>query len=145
MKTISRYIMTLALLLTAVTGAWAVDDLIMKELTVPAEWKTDENPLTADEMTGFKDFSSLTDDEAKALLNSVPTGNVVIIYGAGASSNSLKVVESDGNAVYVTELPLSHSDLFDLKDEYKYYYTSSAAIDVTPVAEPAANTQQWSF
>lgn len=118
--------MTLALLLTAVTGAWATDGVIMKELTVPSEWKTDENPLTADEMTGFKDCSSLTDDEAKALLNSVPTGNVVIIYGVGASSNSFKVVQSYEANVYVAELPLSHSDLFDLKDQSKFYYTTPA-------------------
>jgi hypothetical protein len=122
--------MTLALLLTAVTGAWATDGVIMKELTVPSEWKTDENPLTVDEMTGFKDCSSLTDDEAKALLNSVPTGNVLIIYGAGASSNSFKIVQSNGTKVNVGEMPFPHSSLFDLKNEYKYYYTSSDAIKV---------------
>ena len=134
--------MTLALLLTAVTGAWATDGVIMKELTVPSEWKTDENPLTADEMTGFKDFSSLTDDEAKALLNSVPTGNVVIIYGVGASSNSFKVVQSYEADVHVAELPLSHSDFFDLKDQSKFYYTASDGIEVTPVA---GKTNEWTF
>ena len=133
--------MTLALLLTAVTGAWAVDDLIMKELTVPSEWKTDENPLTADEMTGFKDFSSLTDDEAKALLNSVPTDKVIIFYGTGASSNSFKLVQKNWDQVAVGELPLPHSTLFDLKDDYKFYYTTSDAIEVTPGS--SANT--WTF
>lgn len=133
--------MTLALLLTAVTGAWAVDDLIMKELTVPSEWKTDENPLTADEMTGFKDFSSLTDDEAKALLNSVPTDKVIIFYGTGASSNSFKLVQKNWDQVDVGEIPLPHSTLFDLKDDYKYYYTTSDAIEVTPGS--SANT--WTF
>ena len=122
--------MTLALLLTAVTGAWATDGVIMKELTVPSEWKTDENPLTVDEMTGFKDCSSLTDDEAKALLNSVPAGKVVIIYGVGASSNSFKIVQSNGTLVWVGEIPLPHSTLFDLKDDYKFYYTTSDAIEV---------------
>ena len=137
--------MTLALLLTAVTGAWATDDLIIKELTVPSEWNNDNTSLTVDEMTGFKDFSSLTDDEARALLNSVPTGKVLIIYGAGASSNSFKLVQNNGTKVVVGEVALPHETLFSLKDDFKYYYTASDAIEVTPVAEPAANTKQWTF
>ena len=140
-----KLIMTLALLLTAVTGAWAADGVIMKELTVPSEWNNDATNLTVDEMTGFKDCSSLTDDEAKALLNSVPTGKVLIIYGAGASSNSFKTVINDGTTVDVTETTLPHGNLFLFKDEYKSYYTASDAIEVNPVAEPAANTQQWTF
>jgi hypothetical protein len=112
-----KLMMTLALLLTAVTGAWATDGVIMKELTVPSEWNNDSNtPLTVGEMTGFKDFSSLTDDEAKALLNSVPTGKVFIIYGAGASSNSFKLVQYDGTTTAVGELALSHSDILGFKD-----------------------------
>ncbi len=137
--------MTLALLLTAVTGAWATDGVIMKELTVPSEWNNDETLLTVDEMTGFKDFSSLTEDEAKALLNSVPAGKVLIIYGAGASSNSFKTVINDGTTVDVGETTLPHGNLFLFIDEYKYYYTTSDAIEVIPVAEPAANTKQWTF
>ena len=134
--------MTLALLLTAVTGAWA-DDLIIKELTVPSEWNNDDTPLTVDEMTGFKDCSSLTEDEAKALLNSVPADYVLIIYGAGASSNSFKLVQKSGADVAVGELALPHSAIFGHKDKsnYKYYYTASDAIEVTPGS--SANT--WTF
>ena len=43
----------LALLLTAATGAWAEDGVIMKELTVPSEWNNDGTNLTVDEMTGI--------------------------------------------------------------------------------------------
>ena len=142
-----KLMMTLALLLTAVTGAWARGGVIMKELTVPSEWNNDETLLTVDEMTGFKDFSSLTNDEAKALLNSVPTGKVLIIYGAGASSNSFKAVLKDeptADAV-VDEMAFPHESLFRQKDDYKYYYTAEPPIEVIPVAEPAANTQQWTF
>lgn len=133
--------MTLALLLTAVTGAWAADGVTLKELTVPSEWKTDENPLTAADLPGFKDCSSLTDDEAKALLNSVPTDKVIIFYGTGASSNSFKLVQKNWDQVAVGEIPFPHSTLFDLKDDYKYYYTTSDAIEVTPGS--SANT--WTF
>ena len=138
----AKILITLALLLTAVTGAWAADGVIMKELTVPSEWNNDNTSLTVDEMTGFKDFSSLTEDEAKALLNSVPAGKVLIIYGAGASSNSFKLVQSNGVQVAVGETPLSHSQLFSLKDQYKYYYTTSDAIEVKPVA---GKTNEWTF
>ena len=124
--------MTLALLLTAVTGAWAEDGVILKELTVPSEWNIDGTNLTVDEMTGFKDCSSLTDDEAKALLNSVPADYVVIIYGAGASSNSLKLVVYNGTEVNVGEMALPHSSIFGLKVDYnsKIYYTASDALTV---------------
>ena len=141
----AKILMTLALLLTAVTGAWATDGVIMKELTVPSEWNGAVTNLTVDDLPGFKDFSSLTDDEAKALLNSVPAGNVLIIYGAGASSNSFKIVQSNGTKVAVGESPLSHKSIFDYKDNYKFYYTTSDAIEVIPVAVPAANTKQWTF
>ena len=145
MKKFKKLTMTLALLLTAVTGAWATDGVIIKELTVPSEWKDDNTSLTVDEMTGFKDFSSLTDDEAKALLNSVPTGKVIIIYGAGASSNSFKLVEYNGTIVNVGEIALPHVTIFSFNVDHKFYYTASDAIEVTPVAEPAANTKQWTF
>ena len=119
--------MTLALLLTAVTGAWATDGVIIKELTVPSEWNGDDTPLTADEMTDFKDFSSLTDDEAKALLNSVPAGKVIIFYGTGASSNSFKAVQSNEGKVEVGETPIAHSNLFVMKyNNFKFYYTTPA-------------------
>ena len=134
--------MTLALLLTAVSGAWAADGLNLKELTVPAEWNHDDDTyLTAADLPGFKDCSSLTDDEAKALLNSVPTDKVIIFYGTGASSNSFKLVQKNWDQVDVGEIPLPHSTLFDLKDDYKYYYTTSDAIEVTPGS--SANT--WTF
>ena len=122
--------MTLALLLTAVTGAWATDDVILKELTVPSEWNNDKTYLTVDEMTGFKDCSSLTEDEAKALLNSVPTGNVVIFYGAGASSNSIKFVQHSGDDVDVADNPVTHDDVFYIKNDFKFYYTAEPAITV---------------
>ena len=122
--------MTLALLLTAVTGAWATDDVILKELTVPSEWNNDKTYLTVDEMTGFKDCSSLTEDEAKALINSVPTGNVVIFYGAGASSNSIKFVQHFGDDVDVADIPVTHDDVFYIKNDFKFYYTAEPAITV---------------
>ena len=45
--------MTLALLLTAVTGAWAQSSLGVKELAVPATWNGDNTPLTAADLPGL--------------------------------------------------------------------------------------------
>ena len=130
MKQLKKTLLTLVALLAVTTGAWATDGVIIKELTVPSEWNNDNTSLTFDEMTGFKDCSSLTDDEAKALINSVPTNIVFIIYGAGASSNSFKLVQYDGTydetTVAVGELALSHSDILGYKNNfnYKIYYTA---------------------
>ena len=74
MKTISRYIMTLALLLTAVTGAWA-QSYEAKVFDVPASWAEDETKFSAADLP--KDFVQITKDEAKAL--AVPDGIVILI------------------------------------------------------------------
>ena len=46
MQNIKKYFMTLALLLTAVTGAWAQTAFKVVEFKVPADWETDNNPVT---------------------------------------------------------------------------------------------------
>ena len=123
--------MTLALLLTAVTGAWAQSTLNVVEFDVPDEWAGDKTAFTvADFPADFVDYSTLTDDEAKALLNSVPTGNVIIIYGAGASSNSIKFVQHFGDDVDVADNPVTHDDVFSIKNDSKFYYTAEPPVTV---------------
>ena len=68
--------MTLALLLTAVTGAWA-QSYEAKVFDVPASWAEDQTNLSAADLP--KDFVQITKDEAKAL--AVPDGIVILIYG----------------------------------------------------------------
>lgn len=68
--------MTLALLLTAVTGAWA-QSYEAKVFDVPASWEEDQTYLSAADLP--KDFVQITKDEAKAL--AVPDGTVLLIYG----------------------------------------------------------------
>ena len=68
--------MTLALLLTAVTGAWA-QSYEAKVFDVPASWAEDETPRSAADLP--KDFVQITEEEAKAL--AVPDGIVILIYG----------------------------------------------------------------
>ena len=67
--------MTLALLITAVGGAWA-QSYEAKVFDVPASWASDETYLSAADLP--KDFVQITNEEAKAL--AVPDGNVLLIY-----------------------------------------------------------------
>ena len=85
--------MTLALLLTAVTGAWA-QSYEAKVFDVPASWTEDNTYLSAADMP--KDFVQITKDEAMAL--AVPDGPVVLIYGF-VGENVLMMVFDNGTAI----------------------------------------------
>ena len=85
--------MTLALLLTAVTGAWA-QSYEAKVFDVPASWTGDETPISAADLP--KDFVQITKDEAKAL--AVPDGIVMLIYGF-VGENVLMMPFENGTAI----------------------------------------------
>ena len=85
--------MTLALLLTAVTGAWA-QSYEAKVFDVPASWTKDNTYISAADLP--KDFVQITKDEAKAL--AVPDGNVVLVYGF-VGENVLMMAFEDGTAI----------------------------------------------
>ena len=85
--------MTLALLLTAVTGAWA-QSYEAKVFDVPASWTGDETDLSAADLP--KDFVQITKDEAKAL--AVPDGDVVLVYGF-VGENVLMMAFDNGTAI----------------------------------------------
>ena len=78
-----KILMTLALLITAVGGAWAQSSLNVVEFEVPKAWEGDVTLLTAADFPGFKDYSTLTDDEAKAIPNPDPSYNqaIILVYG----------------------------------------------------------------
>ena len=86
--------MTLALLLTAVTGAWA-QSYEAKVFDVPASWTEDNTHISAADLP--KDFVQITKDEAKAL--AVPAdGYVVLIYGF-VGENVLMMAFENGTAI----------------------------------------------
>ena len=85
--------MTLALLLTAVTGAWA-QSYEAKVFDVPASWAEDNTHISAADLP--KDFVQITKDEAKAL--AVPDGDVVLIYGF-VGENVLMMAFENGTAI----------------------------------------------
>ena len=85
--------MTLALLLTAVTGAWA-QSYEAKVFDVPASWTEDNTHISAADLP--KDFVQITKDEAKAL--AVPDGDVVLVYGF-VGENVLMMAFENGTAM----------------------------------------------
>ena len=89
MQNIKKYFMTLALLLTAVTGAWAQSSFGVKEITadmLPASWSTDESAVTADDLAKLG-FMEVTEDEAKTWTGAPQQGNVRLIYTPCKSVN----------------------------------------------------------
>ena len=135
--------MTLALLLTAVTGAWAQTPSV-KLFTVPDEWANDETALTAaDFPADFKDYSTLTDDEAKAIPNPDPSYShpIFLIYGFN-ETGAKYIAWIDGTSV--ENFSLDRYALYVEKKERNskiYYTTASDEVKVTPGS--SANT--WTF
>lgn len=111
--------MTLALLLTAVTGAWAQTAFGVKEITadmLPKSWSTDNSAVTADDLAKLG-FMEVTEAEAQAWTGAPQQGNVRLIYtlcesvnwvngegGYVSSYNSRKIFYSclDGDRIFIT-------------------------------------------
>ena len=89
----AKILITLALLLTAVTGAWA-QSYEAKVFDVPASWEEDNTHISAADLP--KDFVQITKDEAKAL--AVPDGDVVLVYGF-VGENVLMMAFDNGTAI----------------------------------------------
>ena len=133
LKAKHKILMTLALLLTAVTGAWAQSTLNVVELEVPANWETDESPVTAADLTGFK---AVDLNEAKAWTGA-PAGNAILIYAFGDNKVNLVnyangVLGSDGKADFTKKI------VFGMKSNVKFYYTAEPAEPTEP-----AITVEW--
>jgi len=127
-----KILMTLALLLTAVTGAWAQSSLGVKELAVPATWNGDNTPLTAADLPGFK---AVTLAEAQAWKGAPAEGNAILIYAFDDNKPNLVnysngVVGSDGKADFTKKLVSGINA--------KFYYTAESAEPAIDVKWDAA-------
>ena len=133
--------MTLVLLMTAASGAWATSDISRALLSVPNSWEKDQNVfLTAEELPGFK---AVTEEEAA---NWVPTDEDIengafLIYGFDAEGNMLSyatilgapAVKNDpGKMPHNNMYALSHGSMLQVR----FYYTS----DVTLVGDKTEAT-----
>ena len=141
----NKILMTLALLLTAVTGAWAQTPSV-KQFTVPAEWASDETALTAaDFPADFKDYSTLTDDEAKAIPNPDPSYSNPIFLIYGFNETGAKYIAWLNGSTNVENFALLRVDLYAEKTKRNskiYYTTASDEVKVTPVT---GKTNEWTF
>ena len=119
--------MTLALLLTAVTGAWAQGTLNVVEIAVPAAWETDQSNMTAGDLP---DFKASTFDEAKAWTDAPTNGRAFLIYAFDGNVAHYVIFEygepSDGDGVWT----FTKNSVFSEKSEKKFYYTAEAPLAV---------------
>ena len=115
-----KILMTLALLLMAVTGAWAQSTLSVVEFDVPADWQNNNSPVTAADLPGFK---AVTLDEAKAWTGAPAEGYAILFYAF------------DGNKIYLVNYgyggvmsngtaDFTKKTVFDNKSNGKFYYTA---------------------
>ena len=118
--------MTLALLLTAVTGAWAQSSLNVVEIEVPADWATDESKVTAAELPGFK-ASTLA--EAQAWTGAPAEGLAVLIYAFDGENGSYVSFEN-GVQNDEAQSKFQKNIVFAQNSDYKFYYTAEAPITV---------------
>lgn len=118
--------MTLALLLTAVTGAWAQSSPSVVELEVPADWDGVESYLTAGDLTGFK---TSTLDEVKAWTGAPAEGTVWLIYAF--DGDDAYYVRFDNGAPFSAHSPFQKNMLFGYsKSNLKIYYTAATGPEV---------------
>jgi len=118
MRKFKRLTLTLALLLTAVGGAWAQSSLNVVELDVPAEWAKDNSNATAGDLPGFK---ASTYAEAKTWTGA-PAGMAVLIY-AFDGNKICYVLFSNGKAGGESKITFTKKAFFDQKSSGKFYYT----------------------
>ena len=112
--------MTLALLIMAAGGAWAQSSLNVVELEAPADWETDNNPVTAADLPGFK---ASTLEEAKTWTGAPSTGSAGLIYAFDGDA-AYYLAFNNGAAGEVAKNVLPKKVVFGSKSDLKTYYTA---------------------
>ena len=143
-----KILMTLALLLTAVTGAWAAPKFGVTEITpdmVPASWANDNSGFTRNFLPGLLD--NLTVNDANPW-SGMPSGDVFLIYrytqstGRYGYSKFSNGRETGGGAMG------SKRELYYYVNNYKVYYATAYVEpdpNIIPVTPVAGQENQWEF
>ena len=137
----AKILITLALLLTAVTGAWAEGTVTVTEIKaseMPTSWENNNNPVKATDLPGF---TAVTRDEAKALGAPAAEGDIYVFY---AIYNNKFIGLYWNNGVlndYDGEFDLGA--IYALKDVFKFYYVAAPASPIT--VEWNASTKTGTF
>ena len=140
--------MTLALLITAVGGAWATDPNAVTAAEINSDlysgWTSIDGKLfKASELPGFQ---AVTEDQAKSWAGVPSTGHVILYYEFVADGN-VKAVRFE-NGVYVTSFEeneltcyLIYEDIY-YNGDTKYFYTTGPAPAVEPDVEVTTNAAE---
>ena len=133
--------MTLALLLTAVTGAWAQSSLSVVELEVPAAWANDNSNMTAADLPGFK---ASTLDEVQTWTGAPKTGVAYLIYAF--DGEEVKYVSFEkGKYSGDNSQPLPKKSFFGTSNVKFYYPTGPASAEAPITVEWNASTKTGTF
>ena len=123
-----KILMTLALLITAVGGAWAQSTLSVVEFEVPADWENNKNLVTAADLPGLK---AVTLDEAKAWTGAPKKGTAFLVY-AFDGDKVCNVPFSNGTALAGTNVSYQKQDVFSMKSDAKFFITTEpSGLEVT--------------
>ena len=117
--------MTLALLLTAVTGAWADGTVTVTEIKaseMPTSWANNNNPVKATDLPGF---TAVTRDEAKALGAPAAEGEIYVIYAI--YNNTFIGLYWINGVLNDLDGQFGLGAIYALKDVFKYYYVAAPA------------------
>ena len=129
--------MTLALLLTAVTGAWAQSTLNVVEFAMPAAWETDESPVTAADLPGFKAVSL---EEGQDWKGAPDKGTAVLVYAF--DGDKVKYINfEDGIYDGYVSRSLPKKTIFGNSTSIKFYYTAEPTDPPIEVTTNAASAQ----
>lgn len=141
----AKILITLALLLTAVTGAWAEETVTVKELTASeiTAWANDATNITAADLPGFVEA---TTEQAQSWDGYPTNGFVYLIYGFD-NGEMKKINYNFGNAMTPSQAPKTRAGVYDdmnrsTPDRYFYVTGIEGGIEVNPVVD---KTNQWTF
>ena len=123
--------MTLALLIMAVSGAWAQSSLNVVEIVVPTNWEGDHSYMTVADLTGFK---AVTLDEAKAWKGAPKSDAAMLLY-AFDDENAYYVAFDNGAVLTDSYAPFEKDEVFGNSKTTKFYYTASDTIELKPDAD----------
>ena len=130
--------MTLALLLTAVTGAWADGTVTVKELTASeiTAWANDDTNITAADLPGFVEA---TTEQAQSWDGYPTNGTVYLIYGFD-NGEMKKITYVSGNAMSPSQNPKTRAGVYgdiNRSTPERYFYVTG----ITGVVEPAIDVK----
>ena len=136
--------MTLALLLTAVTGAWAQGASFDTKLLVPpSDWATDNGYLTADNMPS--DFKPISETEALTWTGAPATGYAYLFYAF--DGNKSYYIGYNNGSPWSDNTKWTRNYVYSgitTNSEFVVYYPAASASEVT-VSPVTGQTNQWTF